>query len=236
MLGSATMTTADGASLGVVLMAVLCGCPAEWLGVPIPPRGVEAISQEDIQRDLFALLEAGPGHRRNPEAATWVAKRLEQMGLELLDTDNDGLVCGLREGRQAGVLLLLSEPGPAGASQAALPDAQLISLAKSVHGLGRPRRGLAFCSLPRSLAGAAPLEAAGGLALPLQDRWPIEGVAVLGGEPPAGWAPAPDWTRAESSSLDPEQDGIERMNHERVAEQLRALHRLLLAPELSPAR
>ncbi len=209
---------------------LLTGCPAERLGVPLPPRGLQAISQEDLQRDLFHLLEAGDAHRRHPEAPTWVAQRLEQMGLEPVPIDVHGANCGRREGRGDGQLLFLASTSSAGAELAALPDAALISLAKSTDGLGPPARELLFCSCPEDEFGGcwgalpAPSETvflqglAGDDLLIERLEWPTPAVAVS-----TSGSPTPV-----------EQDGMERLNYVRIAEHLRRVHRELIAPELTP--
>jgi len=188
---------------------MLVGCPAEKLGVPLPPRGLEAIDQEDLQRDMFQLLGPG-GTERSPEAEAWVAQRLDEMHLDPVPVDIDGAVCGLREGRDDGVLLLLAPVTRTGASRAALPDAALITLAKSTDGLPRPRRGLLFCSAPLATGPEARR------ALPAHDE--LVTLSPLSELPPAGA---------------PREDGMEAIDYVQVAIHLREVHQRILAPELT---
>lgn len=209
---------------------LLAGCPAEQLGVPVPPRGLEAINQEDLQRDLYHLLEAGPEHERSPEAGAWVAERFEQMHLEPVPLPLEGAVCGLRPGRGDGSLLVLSQPAPAGASRAALPDAAVISLAKSTDGLPTPRRGIMFCSVPQGGFGVfwgvlthpdelVFIHRIGGEILSIESQeWEVPSTAVRTIDGPAFG----------------EEDGMESLNYVLVAEHLREVHAKLLDPELTP--
>lgn len=215
---------------------LLTGCPAERLGVPVPTRGMEALSQEDLQRDVFHLLEPGDAHRRHQDAAAWVAQRFEQMKLEPIPVPVEGAVCGLRRGASEPVLLFLAQPNSAGAEQSALPDAALISLAKSTDGLGPPRRGLLFCSAPR--ASFSDFQVA--LPTPWADLAEVIHIQELGGpelaiDAPTGQSPSHRSVHTGHEQFEPERDGMERLNYERIAEHLRAVHRQLLAPEVNPA-
>lgn len=67
-------------------MLALAGCPVEQLGIEMPPGGADAISQEDLQRDVFGLTTEEPG--------AWFARRAEQVGLEV--RRGEGWVCGQR--------------------------------------------------------------------------------------------------------------------------------------------
>jgi hypothetical protein len=213
---------------------LLVGCPAEQLGVPVPPRGVEAIHQEDLQRDVFAMLGRAEAHPRHPEAAGWVARRLDEMGLTELSTLEGG-ACAALEGRRDRARLFLSTPAERGAQAAALRDAALISLAKSTHRLGQPEHTLVFCSIPKD-------QAPDFVASPPLAWSRIEGSVVL------SWLDGEELALEDidlhgqpaqlASTGDPQlslhQDGAERVDYVRVAERIRALHSQLLAPEFSP--
>ena len=52
----------------MLLLLSLAACPAEQLGIELPPGGAESISQEDAQRDLRGLVrEGGPFFARRME-------------------------------------------------------------------------------------------------------------------------------------------------------------------------
>jgi hypothetical protein len=236
------MATASARPLLLLGLALLAGCPAERLGVPVPPRGERAINQEDVQRDLHRLLQ--PELFEGVEnAPSWVAQRLGTMrltpafGRAWSPASEPELVCGLLKGDddRAGIVAIFSSPGPAGAELAALPDAALISLAKSADGLGAPRRTMLFCRAP------APSQAALASSPPLP--WErVEEVHLLG---PLG---GPE-LRAESDAFGPleatlhstgpspiqgsPQDGMERLDHRMIEGHLRSLHRQLIAPDLT---
>jgi len=214
--------------------ALLTGCPAERLGVPVPPRGVHAIQQEDLQRDVFRLLADGPLHPRHPDALDWVEQRLGQMKLEAVSVPVEGVACALRQGSAKEALLFVAPHADAGAEAAALPDAALITLAKSTDGLGQPRHSLVFCSVPQA-------------ALPdfwssPPSSWPSLDGAVfirkLGGDTLSMDGPStmelPSWElHTGPRAFTPEEDGMERLNYVRVAEHLRDIHARLLAPEFT---
>ncbi len=224
------MATASPALRAALLLGcLLVGCPAERLGVPVPPRGAQAIHQEDLQRDMFHLLEAGPAHRRHPDAVAWVTQRLDEMRLEPVEVSVEGVVCGLRQGRTEGVLLVLSQPAPFDASRAALPDAALISLAKSTDGLPEPRRSLLFCTSPQ-----------GGFqafwnALPEPEA--IVFIHRIGGElleiESTEWEVPSTAVRTADAPTDSARAGMEELNYVRIAEHLRRVHQQLLAPEFT---
>jgi hypothetical protein len=52
--------------LSPLLLLTLLGCPAEQLGVHIPEGGPDAMSHEDLTRDVHALVKLGD---RRPGAA-----------------------------------------------------------------------------------------------------------------------------------------------------------------------
>jgi hypothetical protein len=212
---------------------LLTGCPAERLGVPLPPRGIEAINQEDLQRDVFHLLEAG-GERRGPDAEAWLVERFEQMNLEPVQLRIRPSVCGLRRGREDAILTIAASHLGSGARKAALPDAQLITLAKSIDGLGTPSHGILFCS-------AAGPEATN-IANDLADLFPkLHGLVdldELGGEAlvigdPGDMKPTTWGVHSGREPLEPERDGMEAIDYVRVAAHLRAVHERFLAPEFT---
>lgn len=103
-------------------MWLLCACPAEQLGIELPPGGAKAISHEDLQRDVYLLT------RSEPRAA--FAKRMGQMQFS---PDGD---CFVREGKgPARVLVAASE----------VEAAALISLAKGWDLAGEVPRTTFLC-------------------------------------------------------------------------------------------
>lgn len=100
---------------------LLLGCPAEQLGIELPPGGEAAIHQEDLQRDVRGLTGADPGE--------WFARRMAQMGLEV--RRDRGWVCGETNAPARAWLA----PWPGSVDDAAA-GAALISVAKGWDTLG----------------------------------------------------------------------------------------------------
>ncbi len=138
---------------------LLCGCPAEDLGVTLPVGGPGSISQEDLQRDIHLVtsLDAqgrGPGTEGASQLARGVELRLKQMGTEPAfgrsfrqPTGEDWNICGQRQGPAPADLLILAQDGGQGADLGASAIAAMISLAKSVDLPGEAPRGAFFCRL-----------------------------------------------------------------------------------------
>lgn len=103
-------------------MWLLCACPAERLGIELPPGGAEAISHEDLQRDVYLLT------RGEPRVA--FAKRMGQMRFS-----PDG-ECFVREGGGPPRVLVARSPDEAAA---------LISLAKGWDLAGGVARTTRLC-------------------------------------------------------------------------------------------
>ncbi len=236
-------------ALSVLIAAALAGCPAEQLGVPIPPRGEAAISQEDLQRDTWLMLSAGAEPQASSRAAREVAaerleQRLEQMDLEPAfggsfrqQAGQDWNLCGRLQGSEPSTVLVAALDGGGGADLGASPVAALISLARATDGLARPRRSLLFC---RVAPGGAPS---------LQDSPPapwgsVERILLLGpmGGAELGTQAIQAFGREASlASTGPspvhgtEADGMERLDYRRLASHLRQLYRSQLASEFSEA-
>lgn len=128
-------------------LALLLGCPAERLGVELPTRGVEALSENDLQRDTRILAGAAGEDRRRK-----LHQRLREMHLVTVFPRGwraEGIgSCGLRAGRREGpaVLVAAVDDGETVEGGAA-PLAALISLAK-VTDLGEPLdRPWLYCAL-----------------------------------------------------------------------------------------
>ncbi len=108
-----------------MLLQFLLACKASSLGVDVPRGGPEAISQEDLQRDVFMLTERGMEDRRagtpgGEEAARRVVDRMQQM--HLLPAFGEaysrpgGLICGQKDGRSGKAVLVAAEERGSGAS------------------------------------------------------------------------------------------------------------------------
>jgi hypothetical protein len=114
---------------------MIIACPAERLGVEVPKGGVETISMEDLQRDVYALTQPGA------DVGAAFAHRLAQMHVSGVE-QGDGWVCGRRDGD--GDPRLFVAPWPANAGDAA-EDAALVSLAKGWDGRAAPPRTTWLC-------------------------------------------------------------------------------------------
>ncbi len=215
----------------LMLPLLLLACKASSLGVDVPRGGPEAISQEDLQRDVFMLTERGMEDRRagtpgGEEAARRVVDRMQQM--HLLPAFGEayarpgGLLCGQKDGRSGKAVLMAAEERGSGASSAAA-SAALISLAKSVDVSEPPADTLVFCVWP----------AEGGLdaytanpAFPLADTraalvlGPLSGALSEQAEALPGGAPL---TRL-AGEAPAEGDTMDRLDYRALAEQVRALH------------
>lgn len=114
----------------MVLLLAGLGCPAEQLGIELPPGGAASISPEDTQRDVRGLLREG---------RPFYEKRMTQMGFEV--RAGEGWACGVRgEGRPFGLVGPLPDDADAAAS-----GAVLISLAKAWDTLDGPSRETWLC-------------------------------------------------------------------------------------------
>ncbi len=162
-------------------LVVLAACPAEQLGIELPPGGAEAISHEDLRRDTRTLVE-GP-------AATRFTERLGQMQMTPADAPAgtpEGTTCATRgpaaaRGPAASAPAAAANPGgePAGSAErgagapttllvapfpadadTATAAAALVSVAKAWDLAGGPARRMTLCVLP---TGAALAEVAAGL-------------------------------------------------------------------------
>ena len=96
---------------------LLLSCRAQDLGISLPPKGREGITQQDIQRDLF-LAQSTTGTK-------WLMKRMKQMGRSSY-TAEQGLCFGSQKKKR--VVTVAGED-----LAAALGQAVLVSLAKSMH-------------------------------------------------------------------------------------------------------
>ena len=136
---------------------LLLACPAEQLGVTLPAGGVEAMSNEDLQRDVWSLSRAElkdrrvgtPGHRLGVER---IASRFQQMhtlpaiGEAGMQVAGDGFnLCMVQKGKSQEHVLLSTTDHGHGAYQSASGVAGLIALAKTFDGAERPPHSVLFC-------------------------------------------------------------------------------------------
>ena len=115
---------------------LLLGCPAEMLGIPVPRGGVEAVSMEDLRRDVDALSS-----RKDEARRAFLAERWAQMGLA---PDADGR-CGRRSGSGSRAVAVVADEGTDGAPESWSEAAVAITLAKTLHGRPEDPLGVVFC-------------------------------------------------------------------------------------------
>ena len=96
---------------------LLLSCRAEDLGISIPPKGREGITQEDLQRDLYLA--------QNTPDTSWLVERMKQMGLSAYEEER-GLCFGTHQKKR--VVAVIGE-----SLSASLGQVVLVSLAKAMH-------------------------------------------------------------------------------------------------------
>jgi hypothetical protein len=198
------------------------GCPAERLGVDVPRGGPASVSQEDIQRDAWALLRGG--------GSSHVEHRLQEMhtlpGFGDSYRSPAGALCGRKDGRGAGADVLLAPIG-LGASAAAA-TAALVSLAKAWDVPEPPARTVVFCATTLeayALEPAVPLHTASHWVLgPLAGtELRAEAGPLLGGAATTLLSTGPD--ALHGSAHDP----FERLDWRGLADRVREVHARVLA-------
>lgn len=188
--GSALLSALPSALLSAL---ILVACPAEQLGVELPRGGPEAISQEDLRRDIWLIEQAGSA----PAAALAVSQRLSQMRLLpaygsqwVASLDGGTVVCGRKDGSDPQAVLIIAAADPS-TPAGAVTWAGLVSLAKGWDLPGQPERTriLCVCTEPPGGAGlaAAPPVPVDGLGA-IVTLGPIHGASLsaerTGGQPP----------------------------------------------------
>lgn len=146
-----------------LLLLLMMGCPAEQLGVDLPAGGVEAMSNEDLQRDVWGLsrgdlVDRRPGQPGHDRGLAFIGERLQKMhtlpafGESWLQPAGVGFnLCSVQKGHSQEHILLYTVDQGQGAFESASGVAGLISLAKSFDTRERPAHSILFCVL----AGAA---------------------------------------------------------------------------------
>lgn len=142
---------------GALTLVLLTACPAEQFGVELPKGGVEAMSNEDLQRDVWALSRGSlqdrrPGQTGHNAGLEFIGKRLQAMhtlpafGGELLQKAGEGSnLCTVQKGKGQEHILIRTVDQGLGAFESASGIASLISLAKSFDVRERPAQSIVFC-------------------------------------------------------------------------------------------
>lgn len=140
------------------LLSLLFACPAEQLGVELPKGGAKSLSQEDLQRDLFMMVELNdrrPGGADYAAGLDRIAQRLDQM--KTLPAFGDGVrrpagqgenLCTRHDGQSGRAIVIAAIDAANGADESASAIAALISLAKSFDVAQPPKHTMVFCVLP----------------------------------------------------------------------------------------
>ncbi len=138
-------------------LVLLTACPAEQFGVELPKGGVEAMSNEDLQRDVWglsrgAMQDRRPGQTGHEAGLQFISKRLQAMhtlpafGSEMLQKFDGGAnLCTVQKGRGQEHILIQTLDHGLGAFESASGIAALISLAKSFDVRERPAHSVVFC-------------------------------------------------------------------------------------------
>ena len=75
---------------------LLIGCRVEDLRIHLPSKGLAAISQEDLERDVWQL-------RKESSGSDWYVQRMEQMGLTMFSSTT-GFCVGKKEWNRISVV------------------------------------------------------------------------------------------------------------------------------------
>lgn len=120
-------------------LLLLLACPAQDLGIVVPESGLEAISMEDLTRDV-AGLTTGPALESEAARRVFLSQRYEQMDLR----PGPGM-CHHRPGTGPERVEVRFAPGEPGAQDQWGAAAVAITLAKTLHGRSPDVRQVAFC-------------------------------------------------------------------------------------------
>lgn len=104
------------------MLFLLLACSTQSLKVPISPKGVASVHQEDIKRDVWAI-------ERGDSPLGWWQKRSSQFGADLIE--DDGASCLLFQGEDETGLLYWIEPYGSENKGIGLRMATLLALAKA---------------------------------------------------------------------------------------------------------
>jgi len=140
----------------IFLLLTLVGCPAEDLGVQLPVGGIDAMTNEDLKRDVWSLSRAPledrrvgqPGHE---QGLALIEKRLISMKTlpafrDARQPAGEGFnLCTVQKGQSQEHILITTIDSGVGAYESASGIAGLISLAKGLNEKKRPPHSLLFC-------------------------------------------------------------------------------------------
>ena len=163
-------------------LLLLLGCPAEQLRIELPKGGLNALSEEDIRRDLFMLDQLGDRTEAQAagEGAARIERRLQEMhtlpGFGSSYTREGPVTCGQIDGADTNAVVVVALDERVGAARSMAPVAVLISLAKTYDTVERPDRTVVLCV-------AETLEAYAAVpSVPLDTTHALVTLGPLGGE------------------------------------------------------
>ncbi|MCP4807339.1 MAG: hypothetical protein GY913_32435 [Proteobacteria bacterium] len=160
----------------------LLACPAEQLRIELPKGGSNALSEEDIRRDLFQLDQLGD--RTDPkvagEGAARIERRLQEMhtlpGFGSSYTREGPVTCGQIDGANTDAVVVVALDERIGAARSMAPVAVLVSVAKTFDTVERPERTVVLCA-------AESLDAYLGVpSVPLDSTHALVTLGPMGGE------------------------------------------------------
>ena len=125
-----------------ILLTVL-SCKATDLGIVLPPKGIDALSQEDAKRDMYLRSKATTKQNRE----LWAEKRLQEMGLHVSKVTDSICGSGGKEGPVLSIAVIDDD-----SFAAIVSSAGLISLAKVFDGSNRSRH-FCFVYVPKKIDG-----------------------------------------------------------------------------------
>lgn len=112
-------------------LSIIFACSVDVLKIPIPPRGIASVQQEDIRRDVWAL-ESGVA------LDDWWEKRRHQF--QVTEEKTKTQTCLVSPGSQTGISYWIERKS----ESVAVDMAVLFSLVKAVEYIDSPRR-YRFC-------------------------------------------------------------------------------------------
>ncbi len=212
--------------VGWLALALLApGCPAEMMGVELPHGGPDTISQEDLQRDAWALQRA-PAAR----AGQALAQRLGEMRVLPAAGRAWGQgqgeaerICGRKDGHDARAWVIVARGDPSSA-EGALSWAVLVSAAKGFDTATTPAQTLLFCAVRGDAGAAALIQAPPVPADHIDGLWVVDGVGegkLLAERRPGPFASTADLLAALPATPDGGPDDLGAVDYRRVADQLR---------------
>ena len=135
-------------------LGLCAGCKAELLGVELPQGGRESISQEDLQRDTWLIVQV-PQRDQNPDGTAEVlSMRFQQMHTRpafsrsyVSAVNAVRLVCAEKDGQDGAPVVVLAEDDGTKIADGAAAVAALISVLKGFDTPRQPPRPVLVCAL-----------------------------------------------------------------------------------------